>query len=445
MIRTRTKLYEHQTKAIEHIKNRKVFALYMDMGTGKTRTIIEYWKLRNIKRVIYFCPVCLKQTIYYEMNKHILNSSCLLVDKERMISNRYKIYIVGIESVNSDRVYLAVMDLINRFRSPFMIVVDESSYIKSFWAQRTHRIIAIARISTYRCVMTGTPLTRFYQDIFMQFRFLDSTILKYSSYHGFCSRYVKYHEKYRGFVIGYKNINELMDCLYDHIFQIKKQECLDLPEKIYNKRFFQMSQIQRLRYDRTKKEFFDSIMEEECVDRIEIFKLFTKLQKIVSYHSRKRLESLLSILKEIDPEEKIIIFCKYYNEIRFIKRKLPEAVLYTGKVSLLERKNILENLDKIQIMIASYGVGGYGLNLQQFGHCVFYSNTYNYADRIQAEDRLHRIGQKRNVMYYSLICSGSIDEHIESNINMKKSFLERFERETKIRKSKQLLSFIEQI
>ena len=427
----KTKPLRHQLQAYNHIQNMNHFALYMDMGTGKTRTIFEYIKQKNIKKVIYFCPVSLKYTVKNEIIKHVKNPSYEIIDKQKKLKTR-KFYIIGIESVNSMRIYILLFYLFKKLdKENTIVIIDEASYCKNIFAKRTKKIIQLSLEIKYKCIMTGTALTNNYQDLFSHFYFLNRNILMYRSYYSFANRYLIYHNKHKNMIIGTKNINELMDCIKPYIFQIKKEDCLDLPDKIFKYRYFDMTKEQRNKYELRKEIFFYTITEIENLDwvSIEIFKLFNDLQKIVCIY-QNRINCCLNILDEIQ-NDKIIIFCKYLKDIKKLQEKIKRDIyIYTGNIKLDNREKIINEFSKSKngVLLITYGVGGFGLNLTFLNYCIFYNSLFKYELRIQAEDRLHRIGQNNNCIYFDIICNDSIDEKINKNLNSKGYLLKEFMR-----------------
>ncbi len=427
MIKLKTKLFQHQKQAINKIRNLNCFALYMDTGTGKTRTVIEYVKINAIKTVFYFCPVCLKETVRLELEKHIETPKIFIENKEKKLPENKQFYIIGIESINSNRIYLAITDFIqNKNKKDLLCVIDESTYIKSFFAKRTTRLITLFKNIKYKCVMSGTPITQYYQDLFTQIKFLDPSIIPYRSYYGFCQRYLRFHSVYKDYIIGSKNKEELFEFISPYVFQCKKEECLDLPKRIYKKYYCGFTYQERKEYDELKSDYINSIDAIEGNERkYLIFQMFAALHKF----SLKKIRDKNKILKEIlyANEDKKIIFCKYIKECEEIKKKFKEVVLFTGKQTTKERAKILKNIPYIKYIVMTYGTGSMGLNLAMFSECIFYSQVFKLGQILQASDRLYRIGQTRNVTYHNIYISGSLDSYIFNNLETKKSILQILE------------------
>ena len=229
-----TKLLPHQGAAVEKVGHLRVGALFMEMGTGKSRTAIEVAARRagKIDRVVWFCPVSLKLPIALEIRKHVENPSIYVFDdrtsEARIPADAFWL-VVGIESMSSsDRVILSAASLIND-RS--MVILDESSYIKGHKSRRTHWITQASKPARYRMILTGTPMSQGVVDLYSQLRFLDQRILGYKSFYSFAANHLEYSEKRPGLIIRSHNLDYLAAKIAPYTYQVKKEECLSLPEK----------------------------------------------------------------------------------------------------------------------------------------------------------------------------------------------------------------------
>lgn len=446
---TTSTLLEHQKPAVCKLIRSRVGALFMDMGTGKTRTTIEFAKLRQsrIGKVVWFCPVSLKETICYEIKKHTDSDSIYVFDDKTDVDNVPKAfwYIIGIESMSaSARIVLTANRLMT---TRTFAVVDESSYIKGHNSLRTLRITYLAKNAKYRMILTGTPLSQGVVDLYAQMRFLSPEILGYRSFYSFAANHLEYSEKYPGMIIKAHNIGLLAHKVQPYVYQVTKDECLDLLPKLYDSRYFSMTYEQREYYEQAKWEILMSAPDDE-IDSYVIFQLFTVLQQIISgYWNREgkiieinhmRLSVLRDVLSNIPAEAKVIIWCKYRYSIRQITELLGnEAVLYYGDLSEKERNKELARFRKDKrFLVASMACGGHGLNLTESYYTIFYENCFKYSQRIQAEDRQHRIGQTKRVTYVDLVCRNSIDERIQDALVTKGNVVEEFKRKVEKVKGK---------
>lgn len=451
-MRLSTDLLEYQKDAVEKLVGLRVGALFMDMGTGKTRTAMELVARREdkISKVIWFCPVSLKETVRQELHKHIEEPNIYCFDHKtssRSIPEAFW-YVVGIESMSSsNRVILTANEIIDE---KTCVIVDESSYIKGHRSKRTEWITRISQVARYRLILTGTPISQGVIDLFAQMRFLSPKILGYKSFYSFAANHLEYHEKYKRMVVRAHNTEWLAAKMQPYVYQVTKGECLDLPDKLYQKFYVEMTADQRSAYDEIKDRFLQLIEPDDWTS-VQIFRLFGALQQVVngfyneySDEGGKLIEShvfeheRIAILREaidrIPDGEKIIIWCRYEFDLSNIKEMLEKEY---GKVSIfygkLNERQRNEEVDKwrqeSRFFLSTPSCGGHGLTLNEAAYVIFYNNSYKYSERLQAEDRCHRIGQDRPVTYIDLVCMDSIDERIMASIDKKEDTLESLRRE----------------
>lgn len=453
---TTTALYEHQTRAVEKLRRSRVGGLFMDMGTGKTRSAIELAQLRRdrIDHMVWFCPVSNKETIRYEIEKHTRGTAVYVFDSRTTADNLPAAdwYIVGIESMSSSRrVTLAVAALITE-RS--FVIVDESSYIKTHNSRRTERITMLSEKARYRLILTGTPVPEGVVDLFSQMRFLSKNILGYRSFHTFASHHLVYSVDRPGQIIGSLNTAWLAAKIQPYTYQVTKAECLDLPRKLYETRYCGLTAAQQRRYQQAKEEALVLLNQATDYQKTYIlFQLFGSLQQIAcGYWNRRdpwsdeqelielphdRLAVLLGVIHDIPADERVIIWSKYHHSIRQIVAGLREAhgpdstAEFHGGLSEARREAELVRwrTGPARFLLATQAAGGHGLTLNEAHYAIFYSNEFRYAARAQAEDRCHRIGQEYPVTYIDIVCSGSIDDRISSALARKANAAKEFRRE----------------
>lgn len=439
-----TTLLPHQTPAVEKLLPLRVGALFMDMGTGKSRCAIELAMRRQARtsRVIWFCPVSLKLTIAAEITKHTEGEQVYIFDDKTTGENIPEAfwYVVGIESMSaSDRVVLAVDKLVDL---DAFVIVDESSYIKGHASKRTMRITEIARRARYRLLLTGTPISQGVVDLYAQMRFLSPDILGYNSFYSFARRHLEYSEKHPGMIVGARRVDDLAEQIAPYVYQVTKEECyLDLPEKLYDTIYCDLTQDQARAYQQAKDEIlFDLDLDD--ITSYTIFRLFTALQQIVSGHWNReselleyphnRIEALQTAIAGIPESEKIIIWCKYVYSLRQIAAVLPEPALYYGELNEQQRQGELERFrKKTRFLVATQSTGGHGLTLNETHYHIFYENEFKYAHRIQAEDRSHRIGQTLPVTYIDIVSNSGIDQRIMDSLSRKEDVVRAFKKKLK--------------
>jgi len=461
----KTTLYDFQQRAVDKVSSLRVCGLFMEMGTGKTRVAIELAHLRRerINNVIWFCPVSLKETVRYEIQKHTdaPDDAIFIFDDRttmRNLSREAFWYIVGIESMSaSNRLALTANDVIGQ---DSFVIVDESSYIKGHNARRTKRITYMAQRARYRAILTGTPMSQGVVDLYAQMRFLSPKILGYNSFYSFAHNHLEYSEKYPGLIIRAHNTGWLAAKIEPYVYQVTKAECLDLPFKLYDTRYFSMGDEQREAYERAKWELLMD-MPGGDLDSYVIFRLFNALQQITcGFWNRRldspfarrqkavvprfeflefdhdRLEMLLATTSSIPLGEKAIIWSKYRHSIDQIVEMLsneygPEAVSqFHGGLDEQERNaEIGKFRDAARFLVATQASGGHGLTLNEAHYIIFYSNGFKYSERLQAEDRCHRIGQEQPVTYIDIICRDSIDTRISRALQDKENAVRAFKQQ----------------
>lgn len=454
---TTTALMQHQYDAVGKVSPSRIGALFMEMGTGKSRTSIELVAKRQdrIDHAVWFCPVSLKETIRQEILKHtdaVASDICVFDDKtnERNLPDCLW-YVIGIESMSlSNRIITTANKLIT---VKTMIILDESSYIKGHRSKRTYHITEISKRARYRLILTGTPISQGVVDLFSQMRFLSPKILGYESFYSFAANHLEYSEKYKGMIVRSHNTEYIAAKIQPYVYQVTKAECLELPDKLYETRYFSMTEEQWHHYDLAKEEILSLIDDDENVS-LAIFRLFSALQSItcgfwnrrikkggvLEYQHLKfehnRIDTLINVVRDIPENEKVIIWGKYQVDVEHIKKALEDdfgegcVATFYGVLSERERTIQVEDFrNSARFFLATQSCGGHGLTLNEAHHVIFYNNAFKYSERLQAEDRCHRIGQEHKVTYIDIHCCSSIDDRIANALAKKGNAVEEFKRE----------------
>lgn len=448
MLDLKTKLYRHQVDAVNKLIHVKVGALYMEQGTGKTRTALELIKRRldagKVDAVLWLCPCSVKKNLREDIIYHVGNFPDNLIIK-------------GIESLSSaDALYLKLLEMVQAMN--VYIIVDESILIKNKFAIRSNRIIELGRHCKYKLILNGTPVSRNEADLFAQWYFLDWRILGYESYYSFAANHLEYKEvklpdgrrvvDYNR-VVGILNIGYLTEKIAPYMYQVRKSECLDIPPKKYYIKPFILSSDQYEEYYIVKQIYLENVDEFKPET---IYKLFSACQHVTSGRrvltgptKRMKTENMfpvlenprIKVLKDILTnfgDEKAIIFAKYQQEIDEIMELLRSlnktGVMFTGEVSQKKRQENRKRFSEdVQFLVANKVCGAFGLNLQFCHNVVFYNNDFDLATRMQAEDRVHRIGQEHEVHIIDICAVGCIDEFILNCLDRKESMVGKFKAE----------------
>ena len=394
---------DNQTKAFEKLSKLKVGALFMEMGTGKTKVALDLIvsKRHKIDYALWICPYSIKNEIESERLKWHPE---LILD------------VVGCESIGSSgRIYL---DVLNKMKGKkAFVVVDESLKIKNREAQRTQRILKIGECAEYKLILNGTPISKNYCDLWAQMEFLSPKILQMSFprfFNTYCSYYTR--GKYKGQIRKFVNIPHLIDKISPYVFDAALE--IDT-QKNYQKIYYSTNHADYARYkEMLFKEYYDSICDDFNFNALAI-----KLQKWYVENS-DRNAVLDDLIKQIDGG--VIVF------VRFLTSIPPHVHRITGSENAAQRKETISAFQRAEfkVLYITYGCGSFGLNLQFCKNMIFAEHTWDYAVREQAEARIYRIGQGFEVNYFDMICADvGLEDLIFRCITKKADMLDVMKRE----------------
>ena len=456
--RTTTPLLPHQIPAVAKMLPIRVGALFMDMGLGKTRVALEVAARRQGKwnRLFWFTPCSLRRNVLRQILEHtdLPETAVCIWDSaaiRKLESLECLMHIIGIETMGSSNV--AVSTYAGLVTANSFVVVDESSYIKGFLAKRTQRITTFSDKARYRLVLTGTPFTQGPVDLYAQMKFLSPKILGYKSFWSFAANHLEYETKKirgrrvrTGRIIRSHNTEYLAAKIAPYVYQVKKDECIDLPDKLHKNVWLTLTGEQERWYEKAKEDF---LMEEDPDDwsSIALFRLFGRLQTIVCGFVKvgeehkplknNRIETLLNVLGGIGCEEKVLVWAKYRFCVEQVRAAIgreygPESVrAFHGDMPDREREKALAEwrTGGARYLVLTQSLGSHGLTLNEAAYAVFYADSFKYSERLQAEDRIHRIGQTRRPTYITLLADSSIDVRIANALARKGDALESFQEE----------------
>ncbi len=450
----KTKPYQHQKDIFEKIRDLPEFALLMEQGTGKSKVIIDnfayLYKKGSIDAVLIVAPNGVHRNwINEELPKHLPNDieyESMFWENQKSKNKSFKseflqliqspklaILTTNIESFRVDNAYFNFLTFCTRRN--VMMVVDESARIKNPKAQQTKNVVKLGNYCLYRRILTGTPVTHSPFDLYSQFEFLNKAIIDHSSFYSF-KNYFGIFEKKTNWgsnrqydeLKDYRNLDELKTLIDPHSYRITKDECLDLPKKIYSKRYFALSKKQTDLYNNIKEDFIIKLENEPEVSVPMALTRMMKLQQVTSNFvalddskykqvgdENPRLDTLLDIIKDTPKDESIIVWCRFTFDIETICECLQNEQIsfcrYDGKTKANERsQNLLDFQEKkCRVFVANPATAAEGLNLYVANNVIYYSNSFKLGERQQSEDRCHRIGQDKNVLYYDLVAENTLD------------------------------------
>jgi len=452
----KTQPYDHQRRAFEGSWSAEFFALFMEMGTGKTKVAIDtmaaLYEAGKIKAALVVAPKGVydnwvkgeipihlpdripRQVVRWTPSKTQKFENELkdfIVDRTPML----KIFVINVEAFSTPRGAEAAEAFCYQ-NAENIVIIDESTTIKNRKAARTKNIIALQRRAKYRRILTGSPITKSPMDLFSQCGFLAEKALGFNSYFAFQARYANVQKRtmgHRSFqqITGYRRLDELSEKLDRFSSRVLKEECLDLPVKVYVRREIELTPEQERLYKQMKKLALAKLESGELATTASVLTQIMRLQQICCGHlqpddgeiqliKNDRLNELLDLSEEL--QGKAIIWATYTHDIQQIAYALrdrfgPDSVAtYYGATPQDERQEIVNRFqdrnDPLRFFIGQPKTGGYGITLTAANTVIYYSNSYDLEIRLQSEDRAHRIGQTNKVTYIDLVSPNTIDERI---------------------------------
>lgn len=436
----------------------------MEMGTGKTKVAIDEIGILNDSGEINGALILAPKGVYTNWpNIEIPIHMPMDIPKKMMIWDGFKsarsqrefkyllqckelgILVMNIEAFSNggsrNRAYLHAMEFL-RTRDVAMYV-DESTLIKNPKANRTKSIVELGTYAKRRRILTGSPVPRSPLDFFSQFQFLRPGLLGTNNFYAFRARYtimrkMTLRDRTIDVVESYVNLDDLKERVAKHSFRVTKDECLDLPPKVYESRNVEMTAEQKRLYNELKEASFAEL-DNGFVSTTEVITMILRLHQISCGHvtnadgemvsiKSNRLSVMEDTLEETDG--KVIIWAKYRQDIRMICESLGKIygqnsfVQYHGGVGTKDRKiavDRFQNDDECRFFVANTQTGGYGITLTAASTVMYYSNDFDLEKRLQSEDRAHRSGQTKTVTYVDLISPGTVDEKILNALRSKKT------------------------
>ena len=455
----KTKPYAHQLTALEKSWNRENYAYFMEMGTGKTKVLIDnlamLYDKGKVNGALIIAPKGVVGTWYNQeipthLPNHIENVTTLWqanitkkqkesLDKLLKPGEELHILVMNVEAFSTTKGVEFATRFLNSHRP--LIAIDESTTIKNPKAKRTKNIIHLADLAKYRRVMTGSPVTKNPLDLFTQCYFLDPYLLGHESYYSFRMRYAimktaNISGRQIQLVSGFKNLGELSDKLKPFSYRVLKEDCLDLPDKIYMKRNINLTPDQLKLYNQMKKEAL-ATLNGKVTSTVNALPQLMRLQQITCGHftaddgstqpiKNNRITELMDVLEET--EGKAIIWAHYQYDITNIIKDVTKVhgpgsiVDYYGLTPQDERQGNIKKFQsdpKCRFIVGTPATGGYGITLTAANTVIYYSNGYDLEKRLQSEDRAHRIGHQKSVTYVDLICDDTVDEKIVKSLRKK--------------------------
>ena len=451
--------YKHQLDTLKSSAHRNLFALFLEMGLGKSKILLDnagmLFEEGKISGLLIISPKGnLSNWDVHEINKHLPeriernvvvwqpnHTQKWAYEFEKMVKDDsdgvLNIFLVNVEAFATVKACKFVEEFLVTHDA--MMAIDESTTIKNPKAKRTKHLIKLAPLADYRRILTGFPITKAPLDLYSQCYFLSPNLLGFSSFYAFQARYAITHNKHMGRhsfqqIVGFQKLEELQESIKDFSIRKVKDECLDLPPKVYTRRFVELTDEQQKAYGTMKREAL-MVLHDELFSTMNMLTQLMRLQQVVAGSLRNeegetivlknnRVQAVLDLLEETSG--KVVIFAVFRTDIEELEKAIANkfgtgaVASYYGKTPQDERQKIIDKFqdpdNELRYFVSNPQTGGRGITLTEASTMIFYSNSYDLELRVQAEDRIHRIGQERSCTYVDLVSEGTVDEKILKNL-----------------------------
>lgn len=466
---------DYQLEDFERSKDLRQFAILYEMGLGKSKvtndTAIHLYAKGKINAVAIIAPngihtkwakedfpndmlneIDYRVGIWKSGNKDAIDKCEDLFDT----GHQLRILCMNIEALSrkNSPAELFLKRFLNT--TDCLLVIDESDTIKNPSAKRTETLLKLGDKAAYKRILTGTPINNSVFDLYAQFTFLDTDIFG-QSFTSFKHTYANILPPTHPTVLAimakgarwvptlvekdkdgrplWKNLDKLQDVIRPYCVVRKKEDHSDLPDKIYESIYYELDKKQRQIYDQLAKNAKVKL-ENDSVTVIHKLTLLLRLQQVLAgFLPGDTTEGLIPLFKDPKDNPRIqslltalenhvgqaIIWCRFTDEIKMIEKILGnECVSYYGETKDREAKMQLYKDGKVRYLVSNTATGGVGLNLTNSHLAIYYSNDFSYRNRVQSEDRQHRIGQTESVVCLDIIAEDTIDEKIIKILRDKK-------------------------
>ena len=452
--------WKHQNEAIRALSGHDSFALFMEMRTGKTKTILDEFgqdeAAGKINDLLVIAPGGVFRTWKADAEKHLNDdlrtharigiwesgptSMQSKVMEAFLAYEGPRILLVNVEALSTDTGAAVVCERFLKGGS-VTLVVDESTIIKNPTAKRTKRVMKLGALAAKRRILSGLPSPQSPLDVFAQFKFLGAPFTE--NYDSFQSRYAVIQKKPFGpggrmipVVVGYQNLDELQRRIQPYSFRVRLSDCYDLPEKMYIRREVEMTDAQAAAYD-SMVEF--AVAELENTERVTATIVLTQMLRLHQILcgvtmsddgvevdiAENRTAEMLDIIE--NTEGKVIIWAAYGANVKRITAALQKkygedsvSCFWGGNEKTREAEEAaFKTLSNHRFMVATAAAGGRGRTWDMADTIIYYSNTFSLEHRMQSEERAQAVGKKKSVGIFDLVTPGTVETKIIDTLRSK--------------------------
>ncbi len=433
----------------------KGFGLLFEMGCGKTLTAIAImgagYRMKKIERVLIIAPTSVVAVWPKELEDYAdFRYTCrtMLGDKATRLKQMqdliaFKLPALKVAAINYESTWReGIFEALQEYDAD-MIICDESQRIKTHDAEQSKAIHRLGDAARYKLILSGTPVQNNAIDIWSQYRFLDSTVFG-RNFYAFKNHYCKMGGFGNKQIVGYKDLDDLIQKEHSIAFRITKEEAIDLPEQTFMTRKVQFDKKERQLYDRIRRDSFAELENGGQITATTVLTKLLRLQQLCGGFlvddtatkpqlvSRAKLDALSDIIQDyvIEGGRKLVIFARFISEVdsiielgeRLLAKQGKSLVAIYGAIPKEQRGAIVDQFQKdpdTVLFVGQIDTAGTGITLTAADTCVYYSKNFNYATYSQSLSRIHRIGQKNRCVYIDLEVEKTVDETISKSLTKK--------------------------
>jgi SNF2 family DNA or RNA helicase len=456
----KTKPYKHQLDALQDSWDKENFAYFMEMGTGKSKVLLDnaamLYDKGKINGLLIIAPKGVYKNWYdseipthlpdHIFKKMVLWKTSDKSKKQQLLLNtlfetgsEFHILLMNVEAFSKGDGAAFAYKFLSCHNA--MIAIDESTTIKTPTSNRTKNILALREHAKYRRILTGSPVTKSPLDLFSQCEFLDPWLLGHTSYWTFKARYavtrkIQVQGRQVEIVVGYRNLGELSEKIQPFSKRVLKDDCLDLPKKTFMKHVVEMTKEQKKVYKQMKEEAI-AYLDGKVLSSATVMTQLMRLHQITCGHFTpddgeiknlpcNRMTELMDILENV--HGKAVIWSHYTHDVRRIIDEIKRVygddsvVDYFGQTTPEERSINIKKFqedDKCRFFVGTTHTGGYGITLTAASTMIYFSNGYDLEKRQQSEARIDRIGQTKPMTYIDIISEDTVDDRIVKALRSK--------------------------
>lgn len=467
-------LFNHQKEGIRLLKEKNRAILADSMGLGKSRQAIVAAKESNASGILIVCPASLKINWEREIKIVYPDAKVSIIDKKKEIDVNQEWTIINYDIL--EREIEKIEDMVSKEKIDTLIL-DEAHYIKgdSIRAKaiiggrkkkKSGEIVKFDGISKKMNIvwcLSGTPILNRPIELFNILKAINHPLAQSKEKYAekYCGRFWMYRifDGYRRMTIpssvyyqkfnrpgvkiecrwpddtGSSNLEELRDQIKDYMIRRKKEDVLDLPEKIISTKEFEINDEWKKEYDNAFDNYIEFMRENPIDDwneeNVLMSRQLVEVQKLKQVCSLAKVDTIVEDINEaVDQGEKVIVFSQYTETIKTLEVKLRNLGVrtLTGEDKMEVRQKAIDdfqNNDKIKIFISNIKAGGVGINLTKASIVMFADMEWSPEIHNQAMDRAHRIGQTGTVNVYYYIAKGTIEEDIMEVLESKKEIMDQ--------------------